>query len=147
MASPQQQHTEQTAVSSVRAVLDGFASVSRNAQAIVGEFAKMSEENLGVGTKAAERLRDSHSLQEVTDIQSEMLKESYATTANHYRKIAELAISTPREFAHSAGEIASTLAQAGKEGAERAFETARKKGDEAANAAEKSSETLRSSRG
>ena len=140
MASPQQQPMEQTAVSSFRSLFGGMSSVSRKAQAIAGEFAKMSEEQLGAGAKAAERLQNAQSLQEVTTIQSELLKESYETTTNHYRKIAELAISTPQELAQSAREFASTMAQASQEGAERASEMAKKMGSQAADVAEKSGE-------
>ena len=144
MASPQQQPMEQTAVSSFRTFFGGISSVGRKAQAIAGEFAKLSEEQLGAGAKAAERLQNAQSLQEVTTIQSELLKESYETTTNHYRKIAELAISTPQELAQSAREFASTMAQAGQEGAERASEMARKMGGQVADIAEKSGEAAQS---
>ena len=144
MATPQQQPMEQTAVSGFRTFMGGMSSVGRTAQAIAGEFAKMSEEQLGAGAKAAERLRNAQSLQEVTTIQSELLKESYEFTTNHYRKIAELAISTPQELAQSAREFASTMAQAGQEGAERASDMARKMGGQAADVVERTSEAAQS---
>ncbi|MCW2282458.1 hypothetical protein M2323_000035 [Rhodoblastus acidophilus] len=131
---------EQTAISGFRTFFGGVSSVSRKAQAIAGEFAKLSEEQLGAGAKAAERLRNAQSLQEVTSIQSELLKESYEATTNHYRKIAELAISTPQELAESAREFASTMAQAGQETAERASDITRRMGEQAAHATEKTGE-------
>jgi len=144
MASPQQQPIEHTAVSSFRTFFGGVTSVGRKAQEIAGEFAKMSEENIGAGTKAAERLRNAQSLQEVTTIQSELLKESYETTTNHYRKIAELAISTPQELAQSAREFASTFAQASQEGAQQASDLTRKMGGHAADIVEKAGENAQS---
>ena len=140
MASPQQQPIEQSAVSSFKTIFGGVSTVSRKAQAIASEFAKMSEETLGLGAKAAERMRGAQSLQDVTTIQSDLLKESFETTTNHYRKIAELAISTPQELAQTAREFASNVAQAGQEGAERATEMARKMGGQAADMAEKGGE-------
>ncbi|MCW2273230.1 hypothetical protein GJ654_03860 [Rhodoblastus acidophilus] len=144
MASPQQHPIEQTAISGFRTLFGGVSSVSRKAQAIVGEFAKLSEAQLGAGAKAAERLRYAQSLQEVTTIQSELLKESYEATTNHYRKIAELAISTPQELAESAREFASTMAQAGQEGAERASEMTHRMGEKAAQANDETGDAAQS---
>jgi hypothetical protein len=139
---------EQSAVSNFRTFFGGMSSVGRKAQAIAGEFAKMSEETLGAGAKAAERLQNAQSLQEVTTIQSELLKESYEATTNHYRKIAELAISTPQDLAQSAREFASTMAQASQETAERAADMTRKMGGQAADVVEKAGEaTAQAARG
>jgi hypothetical protein len=111
MASPHQQSTEHPALSGLKALLGGFSSVTRNMQAIAGEIAKISEDSLEAGTKATERLRNARSLQEVTEIQSDLLKDSYAKTINHYQKIAELALSAPQELASSDETNASPLAQ------------------------------------
>lgn len=139
MASPQQQSSEHSAISGFKALMGGFASMGNKAHAIAGEFAKMSEETLGVGVKAAERLHDARSFEEVTTIQSEMLKESYEATTNHYRKIAELAMSTTTDLGASVRELASTMAQAGQESADRIAETARKMGGQAEDATETAS--------
>jgi hypothetical protein len=150
MASPQQQ-TEQSALSGYKAFLGGVTDVSRNMQAIAGEIAKMSEETLEAGTKAAERLRDAHSLQEITDIQSDLLKESYTTTTNRYRRIAELAISTPQHLAQSAEKIAATLVEAGRSTTEQMSQATRKAGGASEAAHDKSREDaqagLRQARG
>lgn len=140
MTSPQRQPTEQTAFSGFRTFFGGMSSVSRKAQAIAGEFAKLSEEQFGAGTRAVERLRHAQSFQEVAAIQSELLKDSYEAATNHYRKIAELAISTPRDFAEQAREFASSMAQAGQESGDRASEMTRWMGEQTVHAAEKTGE-------
>jgi hypothetical protein len=89
-------------------------------------------------------LHDARSLEEATTIQSEMLKESYEATTNHYRKITELALSTPADLGASARELASTMAQASQESAERVADAARKMGGQAADVAEDASENAQS---
>lgn len=142
MASPQQQSTEHSALSGYKMVLDGFSSITRNMQAIVGEIAKMSEDHLEAGTKAAERLRSAHSFQDVTDIQSDLLKDSYTATTNHYRKIAELAMSTPQELAHCSEEFGSTPVQASRADSERASGMAHKPGCQSDRDDEKTREAV-----
>jgi len=138
--SSQQQQPEHQALSGLKALFGGYSNFGRNMQAIAGEFAKMSEENIEAGVKAADRLREAHSLQELTDIQSDLMKESYVTTTNHYRRIAELAASTPQHLAHSAEEIANTFAQFSRESAERVSELAQKAGGQAEKGQEKAKE-------
>jgi hypothetical protein len=148
MTTAQQQHTfEQTAASGFKSFFGGVSVVNRKAQAIAGEFAKLSQENLEAGANAAARLRDARSLQDVTTIQSELLKKSYETTIGHYRKIAELAISAPQEFARSAREFASGVAQTAQDSAEHASDgfahAAHEAGARTAEFAEKGAEAAR----
>jgi hypothetical protein len=144
MASPQQQPIEPSAASGFMTLFGGVSAMSRKAQAIAVEFAKMSEETFGVGAKAAERMRGAQSLQDVAAIQSDMLKESYQTTTHHYRRIAELAMFAPQDLAQSAKAFGADLAEAGQQGAARASDLARKTGGQAAAAAETSGEAAES---
>lgn len=128
------QPMEQTAVSGMASIFGGVSSFSRKAQAIAGEFAKMSEENLGAGAKAAERLRDAKSLQDFMTIEADLMKESMETANTHYRKIAEIAASTPGELAGSYREFFSNVTAAGSEAAQKAGEMTRRLGENASDA-------------
>ncbi len=131
MASVQQPF--ETGRNGLASILGGFANMGRKAQEIAGEFAKMSEENIGAGSKAAERLRDAKSLQDVTSIQTDLMKESYETMNAHYRKIAEIAASTPKELAQNYHEFLSVVADAGSEATQKAAEMGRYATDKAAD--------------
>ena len=99
--------------------------MGRKAQEIAGEFARISEENLNAGSKAAERLRDAKSLQDVTSIQSDLMKEFYETLSEHTRKIAEIASSTPKEMAQKYQEFFSAVSEAGSQATQQATEMGR----------------------
>jgi hypothetical protein len=135
---------EQNAVNSFNALFDNMSSFGKQAQAIASEFAKMSEENLSATTKAAERLRGATSLRDVASIQTDLVKESYECTMSHYRKIAEIAATTPQVMAHNYREIFSVMTEAGQEAANRAADMTRQAGERTANVVQKSVETARS---
>lgn len=138
-----QQSTEQNAVNSFNALFENMSSFGRQAQAIASEFAKMSEENLSATTKAAERLRGATSLQDVTSIQTDLVKESYECMMSHYRKIAEIAATTPQVMAHGYREMFSAMTEAGQEAASRAADITRQAGERTASAMQKTAETAR----
>lgn len=138
-----QQTMEQTSSNGLASLLGGVSTFGRKAQAIAGEFAKLSEENLGAGTKAAEKLRDARSLQDVTAIQSDLLKESFETTNNHYRKIAEIAVSTPQEVAKSYHEFLSAMTDMGTQAAQKAGDMTRQMGEQTSNAAHQTADAAR----
>lgn len=135
---------EQTAVSGFNVFLGNVSNLGRRAQAIVGEIAKMSEENIGASTKAAERLREARSYRDVTSIQTDLMKESYECTTAHYRKIAEIAATTPQEMAQGYRELISAITEAGQETAERASDAMRRAGEQTADVARKAADTTRS---
>lgn len=115
-------------------IFNGVSTWSRTAQAIAGELAKMSEENLGAGAKAAERLRDAKSMQDITAIQTDLVKESIEHMNDHCRKIAEIAVSTPQEVAKSYRELFSVISETGSEIINKASDVTRQMGDQAADA-------------
>ncbi len=126
MASMQQPF--ETGRNGMASMLGGFAHMGRKAQEIVGEFAKLSEENISVSSKAAERLRDAKNLQDLTSIQTDMLKESYETLSEHARKIAEIASSTPKEMAQKYQEFFSAVTEAGSQATQQAADMGRDMG-------------------
>jgi hypothetical protein len=130
-----QQNIEQAGSNSLASIFGGVSTIGRKAQAIAGELGKLSEENLGAGTKAAEKLRDAKSLQDVTSIQSDLLKESFETTNGHFRKIAEIAASTPQEVAKSYQEFLSAITEIGTAAAHKAGDLTRQMGEKTSNAA------------
>jgi hypothetical protein len=127
---------EQGRDNGLAAVFGGFSALSLKAQAIAVELAKISEENLGAGARAAERLRDAKSMQDITAIQTDLIKESITTMNEHYRKIGEIAASTPQEVAKSCSEMFSAVTRAGGEMVNRASDASRKMGEEVADAAQ-----------
>lgn len=139
------QPMERTAVTGMASIFGGVSSFSRRAQAIAGEFAKMSEENLGAGAKAAERLRDAKSLQDFMTIETDLMKELIETTNAHYRKIAEIAASTPQELAESYREFLSNVTAVGNEVADKARDMTRKIGEQASDVAAHAADTARES--
>lgn len=130
------QPMEQGRDNGLASVFGGFSALSLKAQAIGMELAKISEENLGAGARAAERLRNAKSMQDITAIQTDLIKESITTMNEHYRKIAEIAASTPQEVAKSCSEMFSAVTQAGGEIVNRASDATRKMGEEVADAAQ-----------
>lgn len=124
-------------------VFGGVSTLSRKAQAIAAELAKLSEENLGAGAKAAERLRDAKTMQDITSIQTELFRESIEHMNEHYRKIAEIAASTPQEVADSYREMLTVISDAGKEVANRAGDMTRQAGDQVVNAAHQTADAAR----
>ena len=136
MASTQQP-MGQIAASSLGALFGNISQLGRKAQEIAGEFARMSEENLGAGARAAERMRDAKSIDEVASIQTDLMRETYECSASHYRKIAEIAVSTPPEIARNYQNLVSAVSQTGQEAVNRAARTTRQFGEEAAKATER----------
>jgi hypothetical protein len=134
---------EQTAVFGMNALLGNMSSFGRRAQAIAGEFAKMSEENLAASSKAAERLRGATSLQEVAAIQTDLVRESLECASDHYRKIAEIAASAPQDFARGYSEMMQAATDAGQEAVKRATDNAREMKDQAAQVIQRTADAAR----
>jgi len=129
------QLAEQTNMKGFASILGGVSNFGRKAQAIAGEFAKLSEENIGAGTKAAERLREAKSLEDVTTIQTDLLKESFETINSHYQKIAAIAVSAPQEMAASYREFFAAMTDLGTQAANKAGDLTRQMGDRASDTA------------
>jgi hypothetical protein len=134
---------EQARTDDLTSVFGGFSALSLKAQAIAVELAKISEENFGAGAKAAERLRNAKSMQDITAIQTDLIKESITTMNEHYRKIAEIAASTPRDVARSCSEMFSAVTHAGGEIVNRASDATRQVGNQIAGAAQQTAEAGR----
>ena len=122
--------------------------MGRTAQAIAGEMARLSEDNIEITARTAEKLRTAKSLQDVTSIQTDMIKESFIKesfekTQGHVRKIAEIAVTTPASVVESYREFVSTLSDAGQEVARRAADVTQQAGQNAAKAAEKMADMTR----
>lgn len=137
------QPMEQARVNGMASVLGGVSALGLKAQAIAGELAKISEENIGAGARAAERLRSATSMQDIAAIQTDLFKDSITTMNEHYRKIAEIAASTPQEVAKSCQEMFSAVTEAGSEAARRAGDMTRQMNDRAAEVTQQAAETGR----
>ncbi|WP_296714413.1 phasin family protein [Rhodoblastus sp.] len=137
------QPMEQARADDLTSVFGGFSALSLKAQAIAVELAKISEENFGAGAKAAERFRNAKSMQDITALQTDLIKESIATLNEHYRKIAEIAASTPQEVARSCAEMFSAVTHAGGEIVNRASDATRQVSDQVADAAHRTAEAGR----
>jgi hypothetical protein len=118
----------ETGRNGIASMIGGYAHIGRKAQEIAGEFAKISEENIGAGSKAAERLRDAKSLQDITSIQTDLMKASYETLSEHCRKIAEIAASTPKEMAEKYQEFFAAMTEAGGKATQQAADMGRDMG-------------------
>ena len=141
---PQDQtSTGQTGVPGFSALLGQVANMGRTAQAIVGEMARLSEDNIEITAKTAEKLRTAKSLQDVTSIQTDMIKESFEKTQGHVRKIAEIAATTPASVVDNYREFVSTISDAGQETARRAADMTQQAGENAARGAEKMADATR----
>lgn len=140
-----EQSIQQANSNGFASILGGVSTFGRKAQAIAGELAQLSEQNLGAGTKAAERLREAKSFQDVTSIQADLLKESFETTKNHYSKIAEIAASTPQEVAKSYQEFFSAITDLGTQAAQKAGDLSRQVGEQTSNAAQQTANVARDS--
>jgi len=138
-----QQPMGQIATSSLGAIFGNISQLGRKAQEIAGEFARMSEDNLGAGARAAERMRDAKSIDEVASIQTDLMRETYECSASHYRKIAEIAASTTPELARNYQDLVSAVSKSGDEAVKGMAENTRQFSDEAARTAEKAAGAVR----
>lgn len=129
-----QQNIGQSSADGLAALVGGVTNFSRKTQEIAGELAKISEKNVGACVNAAERLRGAKTLQDVTTIQIDLMKDAYETMSTHSRKIAEITASTPSEWAKSYGDVFSALSAAGSEFTQKATEMTRSMGEKASNA-------------
>jgi hypothetical protein len=141
---PQDQtSTGQIGVTGYSALFGQFANIGRAAQAIAGEIARLSEDNIEITAKTAEKLRAAKSLQDVTSIQTDMMKESFEKTQGHVRKIAEIAVAAPAHVVDNYREFVSTISDAGRETARRAADMTEQAGETAAKGAEKMADVTR----
>ena len=101
----------QIGVTGITALLGQVATLGRTAQAIAGELARLSEENIDVGAKAVEKLRDARSLQDVASIHTDLVRESMEKSQVHFRKIAEIAAAAPAHTIEYYREFISTFAE------------------------------------
>ncbi len=129
-----QQNIGQSGADGLAALVGGASNFSRKAQEIAGELTKISEKNVGAGVNAAERLRSAKTLQGVTTIQIDLMKDAYETMSTHSRKIAEITASTPSELAKSYLDVFSALSAAGSEFAQKATEMTGSMGEKASSA-------------
>ena len=141
---PQNQtSTGEIGVTGFSALLAQVANIGRTAQAIAGEMARLSEDNIDITARTAEKLRAAKSLQDVTSIQTDMIKESFEKTQGHVRKIAEIAAATPAHVVDNYREFVATLSEASQETARRAAGMTQQAGENAARGAEKVAEVTR----
>ncbi len=139
--------TGQIGVTGYSALLGQFANFGRAAQAIAGEMARLSEVNIDITTRTAEKLRAAKSLQDVTSIQTDMMMESFEKTQGHVRKIAEIAVTAPAHAVDNYREFVSTMSDAGRETARRAADMTEQAGEAAARGAEKLADVTRKAGG
>jgi hypothetical protein len=129
-----QQNIGQSGADGLAALVGGVTNFSRKAQEIVGELTKFSEKNVGAGVNAAERLRSAKTLQDVTTIQIDLMRDAYETMSTHSRKIAEITASTPSELTKSYLNVFSALSAAGSEFAQKVTEMTRSMGEKGSSA-------------
>jgi hypothetical protein len=147
MTNSSTQSSEQLGQKGFAAVVGGFANLGRNAQAIAGEFVKMSEENLVAGTKAMEKLREAKNFHDISTIQMDLITKSYETSGTHYKQIAALAGAVPGELAKNYQAFFSNFAEASGEANRKASEMARSMGEQVAKSTlEAANVTQRASR-
>jgi hypothetical protein len=135
---PQNQtSTGQIGVTGYSILIGQFADIGRTAQAIAGEIARLSEDNIEITARTAEKMRAAKSLQDLTSIQTDMIKESFEKTQTHVRKIAEIAVAAPAHVVDHYREFVSTLSDAGREAARQTADLTKQAGEAAAKGAEK----------
>lgn len=143
MATAQQQPDQR--VKGLATIFNGVSTIGRKAQEVVGELTKLSEEKLDVGAKAAERLRDAKSIQDITGIQSDWIQSSYQSSSAHYFKIAEIVASTPQEVAKCYSELFTAFSHVGGEAMNKATEFSQRMGAQAANTAHETADAVAAS--
>jgi hypothetical protein len=133
---PQDQtSTGQIGVTGFSALLGQVMDIGRTAQAIAGEMTRLSADNIEITARTAEKLRAAKSLQDVTSIQTDMIKESFEKTQGHVRKIAEIAAATPAHVVDNYREFVATISDAGRETARRAADVTQQAGEVATSGA------------
>ena len=125
------------------ALLGQFANIGRTAQAIAGEIARLSEDNIEITAKTAEKMLAAKTLQDLTSIQTDMIRESFEKTQGHVRKIAEITAATPAHVVDNYREFVSMISDAGREATRRVADMTRQAEETAAKGAEKMADVTR----
>ncbi len=106
------------------------SAISKNIQAIAGEYLEISKQSIEHTTQTMEKLRNARGLQEVFAIQSTYVKEALENSAEHARKFTELFAAFPREITktyqdawrqsiNSFGQVTETATQTAAENVDR----------------------------
>lgn len=115
----------------------GVGAASKNLQALASEIAEASKESFDHATKALDKLRSAHSVEEILAIQASFVKEAFDHAAQRTKRFGELMTTLPLEMTKTYQEamtkcmtaaVQNTEAagQAVKANVERFSETARK---------------------
>jgi hypothetical protein len=125
----------QIGVTGFTALLGQIATLGRTAQAIAGELARLSEENIDVSAKAVEKLRGARSMQDVASIQTDLVRESIEKSQSRFKKIAEIAAAAPGHTVENYRAFVASFTEAGRETARQMGDTARRGAEQVADAA------------
>lgn len=76
-------------------------AASKNLQALASEIAEASKDSFDHATKALEKLRAAHSVEEIVAIQTTFVKEAFDRAAQHTKRFGELMTTFPLEMTKS----------------------------------------------
>ncbi len=81
------------------AAANSFATASKSMQSFASEMQRMTSDSIENTTKMMEKLRGAKTMEDVVQIQTQYMQQSFAAYADYTRKFSEMMMGVPMEMA------------------------------------------------
>jgi phasin family protein len=81
------------------AAMHGFSTTTKSLQDFASEVQRMSKDSMNSTSEMMEKLRGAKTMEEVVTIQTSYMQQSFSHYADYTRRLSELMMTLPKEFA------------------------------------------------